>query len=246
VSRRALALALLALQACACVSTVSVEKATPASTGVRFNLPEVFIQVIPKADGTYELRKHFIPDPEQEYVVNTTSVFGNYTIDIKRGANNLLESVSFDSDTTALAKQAIGTAATLRAAEIEASAARAKADAADAKAAEDKALAALEGAEKAEREAAVALKVAEGKRELLAKRNTTGPDDALFQAQVAVAEARVRHDAAKENLAELRLRHKAPPPIDRAAIPPGVLQFYRVRMTGDSVQLHEMSTAPKP
>jgi hypothetical protein len=240
-------LLLLAMLASGCVSIVSVEKSTTAKkAGVTFNLPEVFIQVARNADGKYEIRKHFIPDPAQEYVVSTTSIFGNYTIDIQRGSNNLLESVSFETDTTAVAKQAIESATAVRVARIEAAAARAKADADAAKAASDKALAALEDAEKAAREADLALKVAEGRLALVTDRqSTSGSKAAVLQAEIAVDEAKVRQQTATSDLDKLRLRYKAPTPIDRAEIPADALRFYRVRMTRDTVELQEMSAPPK-
>lgn len=231
--------ALLALASTGCVSIVSVEKATPASTGVRFNLPEVFIQVTPKADGTMEVKKLFLADPRQEYVVNTTSLFGNYTIDVERGDNNLLSQVTFDADTSAVAKQLVTSAAAVRTARMEAAAARAKAEADEARAAEAR----MAAVTRARDDAKVAQDVAEARASLLRSRpggRTPAHEEQALAADLAAAEAKVRFEAARQAADEAAARQGAARKPRGGAFPQAPEPvFYRVEMKPGTVILRE-------
>jgi len=193
-------LACLAMCAClgGCISIVSVEKATPASTGVRFFLPEVFLKVVYKADGSVVVEKHYMPDPTNEYVINARSLFGNYTLDVNRSDQGFLQLVTLETDSTAVAKQIATSYGNVRAAEIEAQSAKAKADASAAKDASDKAKAALDAADQARRDAATAVDVAQRKLDLLQQRRPVPADidDQVFAARLALSEAQAKRDAA--------------------------------------------------
>lgn len=201
---------LLAACAClgGCISIVSVEKATPKSEGVRYFLPEVFIKVSLKPDGTLAVEPVYLPDPSNEYVVSAKSLFGNYTLDLNRTEEGFLGMVTMESDTSAVAKQLATSYGNVRAAQIDAQAAKAKADAAAAKDASDKAKAALDTADKARKDAGTAVDVAQRKLQLLQQRSReaappTDIEDQVLAARLALAEAEAKRDAAESAYASL-------------------------------------------
>lgn len=184
-----------------CVSYVSVKKATATADGIRYFLPETFIQVTPATDGSVTVETVLLPDPANEYAVEAHSFLGKYTIDVNRSAKGFLETVNFNSDSTGIGKQLLQTAGSLRAAEIEAKAGKAKTDAADAKAAAEKTATALSAADTALKEAEVNLQIAEARRQVLIERSTepNPPQDIAAQilsARLAVSDATLKRDAA--------------------------------------------------
>lgn len=236
-----------------CVSTVTVKAAKDAkASGIHYYLPQVFLRLTPSADGSISVEKLFLPDPAQEYVITADSYLGNYTIDVNRSESGLLETVSFNSDGTAVAKQFLASQAAVRAAEIDTRAAKEKVAATEAKAATDKEKAALEAADKARKEALVALNVATNKFQLLDTLSKEAGASSDVKAQVlparlAVVETQTKYEAAvvahntlTESIAAANgidakagnsaagKRLKAPTPV-----------FYKVVMSEKSVELKE-------
>lgn len=242
ISRIAAALAAVTLSGC--VSWVDVRQAkNDDSDGLHYYLPQTFIVLTPNPDGTMNVETKYIPDPDRRYTIKTHSFVGNYTIDVNRSEEGFLETVIFGSDATGVAKQAIQTAGTLRATEIEANATKAKAAADAAKAAADKSAADIAAADKARAEAQVALDVADAKLRKL--REIAGPNPpAEIQAQIVLAElarveASARRDAAivaysttasnaAANAAAADKQLKMPEPV-----------FYRVEMGKEKVALRQ-------
>lgn len=242
-----------AVLASGCVSTVTVRPVAEATaSGIHYYLPQVFIRLTPGADGNITVDKLFLPDPQQEYVITASSYFGNYTIDVNRSESGMLETVSFNSDGTAVAKQYLASQAAVRATEIDTQVAKDKAAATEAKAAADKAKAALEVADKARKDALLALNVATNKFQLLdaLSKEAGAPNDIKAQvltSRLAVVEAQTKYDAAllayntlAETLAAANgvdakaansaagKRPQAPTPV-----------FYKVEMQKDTVVLKE-------
>ena len=83
-----------------CVSRMTVVPATSSSTGVRYFLPEVFIQVTPNQDGTVTVAPVYLPDPKHEYAIKVDTYLGNHTIDITRTKEGFLDTLTFNSDST--------------------------------------------------------------------------------------------------------------------------------------------------
>jgi len=236
-----------------CVSTVTVKPVADATaSGIRYHLPQVFIRLTPSADGNIVVEKLFLPDPQQEYVITASSYLGNYTIDVNRSESGMLETVSFNSDGTAIAKQFLTSQAAVRAAEIDTQVAKNKAAATDAKAAADKVKTALEATDKARKDALVSLNVATNKLQLLdtLSKEAGAPNDIKAQvltARLAVVETQTKYDAAllayntladnvaaangvdaKAGNSAVGKRPQAPTPV-----------FYKVEMQKDTVVLRE-------
>lgn len=236
-----------------CVSTVMVKPvANATSSGIHYHLPQVFIRLTPGADGNITVEKLFLPDPQQEYVITASSYLGNYTIDVNRSESGMLETVSFNSDGTAVAKQFLASQAAVRAAEIDTRAAKDKAAATESKAASDKTKTALEAADKARKDALVALNVATNKFQLLdtLSKEASAPNDIKAQvltARLAVVETQTKYEAAllayntladsvaaatgidaKAGNSAAGKRPQAPTPV-----------FYKVEMQKDTVVLRE-------
>lgn len=250
---RSLALLSSAVLISGCVSTVKVKPVSDATaSGIHYHLPQVFIRLTPSADGSITVERLFLPDPLQEYVITASSYLGNYTIDVNRSESGLLETVSFNSDGTAVAKQFLASQAAVRAAEIDTRVAKEKAAATEAKAAADKTKTALELADKARKEALVALQVATNKFQLLdaMSKDPGAPNEIKVQvlpSRLAVVEAQTKYDAAllayntlddsvaaangvdaKAGNGAAGNRPQAPTPV-----------FYKVEMQKDTVVLRE-------
>jgi hypothetical protein len=229
----------------ACVSIVQVKPATEDSDGIHYYLPQVFIQITPSTDGSFKVEPVYLPDPANRYSVKASSYLGNYTIDINRSPQGFLETVSFNSDNTGIAKQLISTQAALRATEIETQTAKAQKDATEAKAAADKQAAKVTAAEEAQKTAAVALDVAKAKLALLTSLVGTpgAPEDLnkqILAARIVVAEVTVKHDAsivvknaAAANFAAANGTPAGPQPMGMTPA------FLKVEMTKDSVSLKQ-------
>lgn len=236
-----------------CVSTVTVKPVADATaSGIHYHLPQVFIRLTPSADGNITVEKLFMPDPQQEYVITANSFLGNYTIDVNRSESGMLETVSFNSDGTAAAKQFLASQAAVRAAEVDTQAAKGKAAAADAKAASDKEKTVLEAADKARKDALVALNVATNKFQLLdaLSKESGAPNDIKAQvltARLAVIETQTKFEAALLTYNTLADSFAAANGVDakagnsaagkRPQAPTPV--FYKVDMQKDTVVLRE-------
>lgn len=229
-----------------CVSVVKVTRAdSDTAAGIHYYLPQVFLQITPNKDGSFKVDTVYLPDPANRYTIQAESFLGNYTMDVNRSEEGFLETVSFNSDNTGVAKQLIASQAAVKAAEIEAATTRAQKAAADAKAATEKDASKVSAAEEAQKAAQIALDVAIEKLKLLQKMvgDPKAPDDLnkqILAAQLAVAEAKVKHDAtivatgkAVANFAAANGEAKS------AALKAMSPAFLKVVMTKDSVDLQQ-------
>lgn len=234
-----------------CVSVVKVKKAEDGTKGLRYFLPKVFIQVTPSSDGTITVEKVYLPDPGREYAISADSYLSAYTLDVERDEKGFLKTVTFNTDSTAVASQLITSAANVRAAQVEARTAKAKSEADEIKANADKAKTALDTADKARKEAALAVEVLQRKLDLLKSRKTEADppkdiDDQIFSVRLAMVEAQAKADAANAGYADLLSKaqivstNSANAPGEEKSWPQAMEPvFYRVDMTKDTVQLRQ-------
>src|SRR3954469_11229942 len=90
-----------------CMATVTSKGATTSDGGIRYYLPQPFVKVVPSTDGTIAVDLIYLPDPDNAYTVTSSSALGKYTLDIKRTEEGFLDTVTFNSDNTGVAKQVI-------------------------------------------------------------------------------------------------------------------------------------------
>jgi hypothetical protein len=230
-----------------CVSAVNVVKASGNTPGLRYVLPEVFIRVTPRNDGGVDVEPVYLPDPDNEYAVQATSVLGNYTLEMNQTEEGFLTTVSFNADSSGVAKQLIDSAGNVYAAKVAADAEKEQKQLERTQAASEAAAKATEDAKKALSEAETALKVAQARLtslEELEKAGRTGLEDQILQAQLTVAEARVRRDDALAALeskaanAHIKTLNQGNHLVAAKPV------FFRVAMTAGSVQL--VRAFPKP
>ncbi len=227
-----------------CVSIIDVEKAETDTEGIRYVLPKPFLKVTPRNDGGVDVVFVYLPDPDKEYAVSAKSLFGNYTIQIDKSEEGFLELVTFDADSTGIAKQLIDSGANLRAEEIGVKATKQLEEQKAAKARQDAADEAAKIAQKTVDDATLKLDIASSKLMLLEdlKRSGDAPpniDDQIFSAKIAANEAKVRLDAALNSQEKIEASLRAA----NAANSGNVLKapepvFFEVKMpNADSVQL---------
>lgn len=228
-----------------CVSVVDVKKVAPtdnAPKGITYHLPQVFLMLTPAKDGSMTVEPLYLPDPAHRYSVTAYSVLGNYTIDVKRTQEGFLETVSFNSDTTGVAKQLLSSGATVRGTEIETDAANAKAKSQEDKAAAEKAAANIAAAEKARADAAVAVQVAQSKADYLSSLagSPSEPEklrEQIVAAELALREAQVKYSAALTVQNDTIDRYKsANAPADTTLKAPEPM-FLKVKMSPNSVRI---------
>lgn len=241
----------LALGLGGCVSVVKVAQAKPDTKGIRYFLPEVFIQVTPNQDGTVTVEKVFLPDPKREYAISAESYMSSYKLDVERDEKGLLKSVTFNNDSAAVANQLIGSAANVRAAQIDARTAKAKAESEDEKAAAEKAKAALDAADKLRRDAATTLDVVNRKLQLLLQRQQEKSppkdiEDQILSVRLEIVEAEAKRDAAEAAYSSLLSKTQTPvlaagnAPNTESSWPQAMEPvFYRVVMSEDGVMLKQ-------
>ena len=173
-----------------CVSIVKSTPATKTSKGLRYSLPVPVLQVTPQPDGTMSIDVLYLPDPKNTYAINAYSFLGNYTLDVHT-KNGILETVSFNPDSTGVATQAISTYGDISKAKIDAVA---KADVDALKKADDKAKAAVTAAQDLTK-AKITLAVAIAKRDKLIELGSKKDDSSLINAELAIVEAQLKFDA---------------------------------------------------
>lgn len=160
-----------------------------AAQGIRYSLPKTFLSLAPAQDGVIKVEEVYLPDTSNSYAISATNVLSDYTLDISI-EKGLLTKIAWGADTSGLASQAIGVGATLGKSKLDADV-KAKADQAQKTATAQQAL----------DEAELNLKLAEEKL----RRAKLGTDTAaIAAAEAAVADAKIRRDAAKEKLDNLR------------------------------------------
>ena len=199
----------LLLAGCVCLE---VEKVTQKSNpdGVRFALPKPILAFTPKGDGTAELSVEYLPDADNTFAMQSVAVLASDTLDVTV-KGGLLEQVSWDANSAAVAEQAIATAASLGKA------------AADAKAAEAGAAAKAQAEEQAAiRELQEELGAAQATVAALEAAGIGGVELARAKAAVAALEAR------------LEARAPANAPGSNQAWGP---VFYEIQDNGTSVEL---------
>lgn len=108
--RATLAITALASTLAGCTVLVTSEPAKETSHGQVYYLPRPVIVVTPKPDGTAEVAVEYLPDPTKQYVIRTTALVSQYSLDVKT-KNGMLESVALTSDATAVAKAAVDASA---------------------------------------------------------------------------------------------------------------------------------------
>jgi hypothetical protein len=93
-----------------CVSWLSVEKVTKETgsrnTGIRYYLPQPFIQVTPQADGSIEVQEVLLPNPNEQYAIDVVSLLSNHTLDIKL-EGGFLKTIQLDAKSAEVAKALI-------------------------------------------------------------------------------------------------------------------------------------------
>jgi hypothetical protein len=169
-----------------CVSTLSSVPATETARGLRYALPQPVLQVTPQADGTMAVEVLYLPDPNNTYAVTATSLLGGYTLEVKT-KEGLLESVTFNPDSSGVAEQAINAYGDIRKGQIDAGAAAEKAATTKA----DEKAKAAEAAAQALADQKTAVDIAVAKRDKLLELRGQGVDigDALTAAELAIVEA---------------------------------------------------------
>lgn len=227
-----------------CISVVDVKKLNSKEPpkGLTYYLPQLFLMLTPSKDGTMKVEPLYLPDPAHRYSVTTYSVLGNYTIDVKRSHEGFLETVSFNSDNTGIAKQLMSSGATFRATELEAGVTDAKAKALEEKGAAEKVAASIAAAEKAKAEAAITVQIAQSKVDYL--NSLAGTPAApgtlrnqIVAAELALREALVKYGAASTVRNEIVDRYKsANAPKDGSLMAPEPV-LLKVTMTESNVTL---------
>lgn len=181
---------LLGMTMSGCVSTLDSSPATPAAKGMRYALPVPLLKVTPGSDGTMALEVLYLPDPKNTYTVQASSFLGAYTLDVKV-KEGLLESVSFNSNSTVVADQLLTTAAAVKKAQIDADQ---KAEDASIKKAEEAAKVAQASA-KALADARLSVDVAQAKLDWLT--NHGGTKEQILAAELVLTEAQTRLEPLK-------------------------------------------------
>jgi hypothetical protein len=163
-----------------CVSYLTVEKAGKETEGIRYSLPQPFLLVKPVQTGGIEIEVVYLPDPSNEYAIESRSFLSatKFDVTLEKG---LLKQVVFNPDASAVARQLVESAGNVGKAELEAHAEAEK------KRAEVKAVA----RQKALDARGEVLKAQEKLDRLneLKKQGVAGLDDEIKKAQIALVEA---------------------------------------------------------
>ncbi|WP_429530862.1 hypothetical protein [Pseudomonas frederiksbergensis] len=191
-----------------------------------------------------KVETEYLPDPRHEYTIDTKSFLSNYTSEINRSEKGFLEVVTFNSDSTAIAKQLVTSQTNLRTAEVDARAAETKTKAAEEKTATDKQKTELTAAENAQKAAQLAVQIAQAKLELLQSLEgqpnaPTNLKEQILAARIGLSEAMVRLDVAQMAYTAVSTDLKAanaPPEHGKTLIAPEPV-FLKIDMTKDSVKL---------
>lgn len=218
-----------------CVTWMTSEKATDSGRGIRYSLPQPFLLVTPKADGTMLVETVMLPDPQHTYTLRQKSILAAHTLDVSL-ENGMLTTVTLNGDSSALAKETIGAVGELQKAQLDAEIAAAKAEAETAKATQQKVV-----------DTKAALDKATTLRAYLEEYVATNPSDEaakleLLKANIAERQAQADYVAARSAAEALGL------PLDPSGFnDPGTAAaggpsaytplLYRVIQTGDSVEL---------
>lgn len=183
-----------------CVSYVSSEKLEPGSNtkGLRYSLPQPFLLVTPKSDGTMDVERIYLPDPNRSYTLRQTAILANHTLDVTM-QNGMLKSVTMNADATALPSELIGAMAELEKLKIETEAGQLKSQADTGKAAQKRLI-----------DAQAALAKAQTLVDYLTSLDAASPGNEAIQAEllkanIALVQAQAELAAAQESAASLGL-----------------------------------------
>lgn len=191
----AMVLAASMLQGCITTMKVSSVKADASAKGFRYFLPKPYLLVTPKADGSVAVEKVFLPDPENEYAIDTAAYAASYKLSVQLDDHGLLKKIIWNTGSAESTKAALETVANLSKARIDVESARAKAEA-------EKAGKAAEKREKLEAEVHGAeLELATAEAELQVLESKGGSADKILAARIAVEKALRKLQAAKDALA---------------------------------------------
>lgn len=175
-----------------CVSWLASEKATDSAEGIRYSLPQPFLLVTPKPDGTLDVEQVLLPDTSQTYTIRQPSFIASHTLNVELD-NQMLKAVDLSADTGVVPGKAIEAYGDYRKAAIEAEAAQAKTE-------QEKSAAAKKRVADAELAVAKANAVVEylepNKADVL-----VAPE--YLKAQVALQQAEAELDAAQDAAREL-------------------------------------------
>lgn len=163
-----------------CATFLDSEKAGSNTQGIQYSLPIPVIRVTPQANGAMTVNVDYLPDPNNTYVIRTSSLISSYTLDVQR-ENGMLKSVSLDSKSDAVVAALTESGGNII---------KARSDA-EAKEQETAAAAAMEQA-KALDEAQLAVRMADAK--LTALKAAGAANDKILEASIALAEAIAKRD----------------------------------------------------
>src|SRR5262245_33463971 len=190
-----------------CVSWLSVEKVTKETgsrnTGIRYYLPQPFIQVTPQADGSIEVQEVFLPNPNEQYAIDVVSLLSNHTLDI-RLEGGFLKTIQLDAKSAEVAKALIESGGRLAETKLNTDADLEKAAATAKNAAENERQKKIEGAQgtlaNAERDLAVVNAKLEVQR---ARPQSADRDKEILALELTRAEKQAFVDAARSSLSTL-------------------------------------------
>jgi hypothetical protein len=111
-----------ALALASCSTSVSSTKMTSASqNGLRYSLPQPFLMVTPASDGSITVEVVYLPDPNNQYSVTTSSFLSSYDLTVAT-TNGMLKSVGYKQNNAELAAQITQSTGNLVAAQQQAEA----------------------------------------------------------------------------------------------------------------------------
>lgn len=233
----------LAVFCSGCVTWVTSEPFTGSQEGTRYSLPAVFLRVTPQADGTMKVEKLLLPDRKEQYVVRASSLISSYTFNVGV-TEGLLDSVTFEPDSTGVASKVAESAGNLLKTSIEAK------SAADAKQAD-----AAQKAKQAAVDAKTDLEIADAKLKRL--KGISAPADKIAEAEAAQAAAQAKFDRLRDAAVQFGFSEfNAPGEGTQAPASAWGPVLYRVMMTDKGVTLKaveaqrefptSMAAAPQP
>ncbi len=111
----------------ACISRIDVKKinnadinAVTKAKGVRYSLPQPFVIGTPQPNGKVSYRIEYLPDPDNEYAVNSWSFMAKHKMNLTRNANGMLKTVTYTQDGSAVPAAMVDTAGNIAQAQIQA------------------------------------------------------------------------------------------------------------------------------
>ena len=110
-----------------CYSRLNVTTVTETNSssvrGQRYSLPVPYLVVTPKPDGTIEHKIEYMPDPEKTYAVSGWSFLATHKLTVDVSERSLLESFTWNKETSGVGKDLLEASAEVKAKRIEAEAA---------------------------------------------------------------------------------------------------------------------------